>query len=67
MDRENANFATTLEQIQSKLSARCLPIQIPIGSQKDFKGIIDIIAKKAYAGAPAKEIEIPASYDERRR
>lgn len=61
MDRENANFTSTLEQIQSKLSARCLPIQIPIGSQKDFKGIIDIIARKAYAGAPAKEIEIPAS------
>ena len=61
MDRENANFAGTLEQIQSKLSARCLPIQIPIGSQKDFKGVIDVIAKKAFAGAPAKEIEIPAA------
>ena len=61
MDRENANFAGTLEQIQNKLSARCLPIQIPIGSQKEFKGIVDIIARKAYAGAPAKEIEIPAS------
>ena len=61
MDRENANFAATLEQIQSKLNTRCLPIQIPIGSQKEFKGIVDIIAKKAYAGAPIKEIEIPAS------
>ncbi len=61
MDRENANFASTLEQIQSKLSARCLPIQIPIGSQKDFKGIVDIISGKAYAGAPAKEIEVPAA------
>lgn len=61
MDRENANFAVTLEQIQSKLNPRCLPIQIPIGSQKAFKGMIDIIAKKAYAGAPAKEIEIPAA------
>ena len=61
MDRENANFANTLEQIQSKLSARCLPIQIPIGSQKDFKGIVDIISGKAYAGAPAKEIEVPAA------
>ena len=61
MDRENANFATTLDQIQSKLNIRCLPIQIPIGSQKEFKGVVDIIAKKAYAGAPVKEIEIPAS------
>lgn len=61
MERENANFASTLGQIQSKLSARCLPIQIPIGSQKDFKGIVDIISKKAYTGAPLKEMEIPAS------
>jgi len=61
MDRENANFAQTLEQIQSKLSPRCVPIQLPIGSQKDFKGVIDVINKKAYAGNPAKEIEVPAS------
>ena len=61
MDRENASFAGTLEQIQAKLSPRCLPIQIPIGSQKAFKGVIDIVTKKAYAGAPAKEIELPAS------
>ncbi|MGA2158662.1 MAG: elongation factor G [Dehalococcoidia bacterium] len=60
MDRENANFASTLDQIQSKLSARCLPIQMPIGSQKGFKGVIDIITKKAFAGSPIKEIEIPA-------
>ncbi len=61
MDRENANFASTLEQIQSKLSARCLPIQIPIGSQKAFKGVVDIISKKAFAGSPVKEIEVPAA------
>jgi elongation factor G len=61
MDRENANFASTLEQIQSKLNTRCLPIQIPIGAQKEFKGVVDIISKKAYSGAPIKEIEIPAS------
>lgn len=61
MDRENANFFSALEQIQVKLSSRCLPIQLPIGSQKDFKGVIDIIAGKAYFGTPAKEIEIPAS------
>lgn len=61
MDRENANFASTLEQIQNKLSTRCLPIQIPIGSQKDFKGVVDVITGKAYAGSPAKEIDVPAA------
>jgi elongation factor G len=61
MDRENANFSGTLEQIQNKLSPRCIPIQLPIGSQRDFKGVVDVITKKAYAGTVQKEIEIPAS------
>lgn len=61
MDRENANFTSTLEQIQGKLSPRCLPVQIPIGSQKDFKGSIDLVTRKAFSGSPVKEIEIPAS------
>jgi elongation factor G len=59
MDRENANFETTLKDINSKLSNKCLPIQIPIGSQKDFKGIVDIINQKAYSGNPLKEMDIP--------
>lgn len=61
MERENANFSDTLEQIQSKLSPRCIPIHLPIGSQRDFKGIVDVITKKAYAGTTQKEIDIPAS------
>jgi elongation factor G len=59
MDRENANFNNTLDSLQKKLSPKCLPIQIPIGAAKDFKGIIDLINKKAYSGNPMKEIDIP--------
>jgi elongation factor G len=59
MDRENANFENTLKDINSKLSNKCLPIQMPIGSQKDFKGIIDIVNQKAYSGNPLKEMDIP--------
>jgi elongation factor G len=59
MDRENANFVKTLDSVQKKLSPKCVPIQIPIGAAKDFKGIIDILNKKAYSGNPMKEIEIP--------
>jgi elongation factor G len=59
MDRENANFDNTLKDIRSKLSNKCLPIQIPIGFQKDFKGIIDIVNQKAYTGNPLKETDIP--------
>ncbi|MFP3897725.1 MAG: elongation factor G [Dehalococcoidia bacterium] len=59
MDRENADFLSTLEGIQAKLSPRCLPLQIPIGSQSDFQGIVDLVAMKAYLGAALDEGEIP--------
>jgi elongation factor G len=61
MDRENANFFNALKDIQAKLGARCLPIQLPIGSQKDFQGVVDLVTKKAYSGTPLKDAEIPSS------
>lgn len=59
MDRENANFDSTFNNIQKKLGSKCLPIQIPIGAHKDFKGIVDLLNKKAYRGNPLQEFEIP--------
>jgi len=64
MDRDNANFLSTLEGIQANLSPRCLPLQLPIGSQKDFQGIIDLVTMKAYIGADSKEGEIPSALKE---
>jgi elongation factor G len=64
MDRDNADFFSTLKGIQSKLSPRCLPLQLPIGSQKDFQGIIDLVTMKAYIGADSQESEIPAALRE---
>lgn len=61
MDRENANFFNVLKDIQAKLGAKCVPIQLPIGSQKDFRGIVDLIKKKGYAGSQLQETEIPSS------
>ena len=61
MDRDNANFFNVLKEIQAKLGPKCLPIQLPIGSQKDFQGIVDLVTKKAYSGTPLKETEIPSS------
>jgi len=43
MERENADFFATLEQIQSELSTKCLPVQLPIGSQNDFQGVVDLV------------------------
>jgi elongation factor G len=64
MDRDNADFLSTLKGIQSKLSPKCLPIQLPIGSQKDFKGIVDLVTMKAYIGADSQEAEIPSALQE---
>ncbi|HIE17818.1 MAG TPA: elongation factor G [Dehalococcoidia bacterium] len=61
MDRENANFFNVLKDIQAKLGTRCVPIQLPIGSQKDFQGVVDLVSKKAYTGTPPKETELPPS------
>jgi elongation factor G len=61
MDRENASFYDTLKTIQNKLGTKCLPIQLPIGSQKDFQGFVDILTRKAYIGNPVKEAEIPSN------
>jgi elongation factor G len=48
MDRENADFMKTLGDIQSKLSNRCVAIQMPIGSQSDLRGYVDLITMRAH-------------------
>jgi len=64
MDRDNADFFSTLKGIQSKLSPKCLPVQLPIGSQKDFQGVIDLVTMKAYIGTDSQEAEIPSTLRE---
>ncbi len=64
MDKENANFFSTLEQIQAKLGTKCLPATLPIGSQSDFKGFVDLLSMKGYAGADLKETDVPSSLSE---
>ena len=64
MDRDNADFLSTLKGIQTKLSPKCLAVQLPIGSQKDFQGIIDLVTMKAYIGTDSQEAEIPSALRE---
>jgi len=64
MDRDNADFFSTLKGIQAKLSPRCLPLQLPIGSQSDFQGIVDLVTMKAYIGAASQEAEVPSTLQE---
>jgi len=60
MDRDNASFARTLEQLRTKFDARFVPVALPIGSSTSFSGIIDLLAMKAYVGADGEEQDIPA-------
>lgn len=48
MDRENANFERVLEEIRNRLTSNCFPVQLPIGAQAEFKGVVDLIAGKAF-------------------
>jgi elongation factor G len=47
MDRSGANFVRCVEMIKTRLNARPLPVQLPIGSEDNFKGMIDLVEMKA--------------------
>ncbi len=61
MDRENADFHRTMNEVREKFGPRCVPVQLPIGAQSDFQGIVDLLAMKSYLGSEMKETEIPSS------
>ncbi|MDC4163065.1 elongation factor G [Mycoplasma bradburyae] len=48
MDKTGANFEKSVASIHSRLGVKAVPIQLPIGSESDFNGIIDLVEMKAY-------------------
>ena len=48
MDRSGADFFEVISQIKSKLGAKPIPIQLPLGEEEDYRGVIDLISCKAY-------------------
>ena len=71
MDRVGANFYRVLEMISSRLNATPVPLQIPIGSEDEFEGVIDLIDMKAFywdqesLGAIMHESPIPLDLEGR--
>ena len=65
MDRENADFFRVMEEIRANFGNKCVPIEIPIGAQDDFQGVVDLIRMKSYSGPQWQEGEIPDSLKER--
>lgn len=65
MDRSGANFYAVVDQIREKLKANPLPLQLPIGAEDSFVGVVDLLEMKAYQwneedqGTTYEEIPIP--------
>jgi len=51
LDRERASLARAVESMQATLGRNCVPVQMPIGEEKSFQGVIDLVAMKAYTFA----------------
>jgi len=64
MNRENANFNKALDSVQALSEARLIPVQLPWGEKLGFKGVIDLLTMKAYAGDGKTAVDIPAEYQE---
>jgi elongation factor G len=68
MDRTGADFERVVSQIRKRLGANCVPIQLNIGTEEEFRGVIDLIKMKsinwneADKGATFSYEEIPAEY-----
>ncbi len=48
MDRTGANFTAAVQSIRDKLRATAIPLQLPIGCEGDFSGVVDVISNRAY-------------------
>ena len=69
LDRERSSFDRTLDSIQTFFGRTAIPIQLPWGAEREFKGVIDLVRMKAYTysadgDGKGKEGEIPADMAE---
>lgn len=62
LDKERADFGAALDSAQHTFSRAIIPFTLPIGKEKDFKGVVDVVHMKAYQydeNGKSKEIELP--------
>src|SRR3974390_2397054 len=67
LDRERADFQRALASVQENFGRTAVPIHLPMGAERDFKGIVDLIRMRAFLYTPGgdgkgKEGDIPAEY-----
>ncbi len=65
MDREHANFEKVTAQLREKYGSSVVPILLPLGEGASFKGVVNVLEKKAYEGAykKCKEVAVPANLE----
>ncbi|BCS34575.1 elongation factor G [Luteitalea sp. TBR-22] len=65
LDRERASFATALEDLHAAFGRTLVPVQLPYGEEKGFRGVIDLVAQRAYTyeggTGKGKAVAIPES------
>ncbi len=65
MDRSGADFFSVVEQVKERLGAKPVPLQVPIGAEDDFRGVVDLISMKGMIwneddmGMTFQEVPIP--------
>ncbi len=60
LDRENASFEQTLQAVQAAFKAKLIPVQLPIGEQAGFKGVVGLLSMKVRMGKGDELVDIPA-------
>ncbi len=68
LDRENTSFDQALESLRKQFGVRVVPLQLPIGEQSAFRGVVDLVSQKAYTfegGNKVQEIPVPAAIKDR--
>ena len=59
LERENSCFETVVEAMRAKYGTGIVPLQLPMGKEADFVGMIDLLNEKAYKFEEGKSVEIP--------
>ena len=59
LDRENADWERVLTQLQENFELRFVPLQVPVGQEANFRGVVDLLSQKALIGEKGEPAEIP--------
>ncbi len=70
MDRENADFDRTLQSLREAFGDKVIPLHLPIGQEDSFKGIVDVLSRRAYIyegdrSGKFEESEVPAELQDK--